>query len=413
MSRQTPFSNESEPSRLHRNAVTHPAPINPSLPIHGIFASLRRNLNELPQPAPLNFESPLYSNNPWPTLHEDDSRPGPDLYANSLYPEAPPTLQFNQTRPPATSYHDPVPNPPPEVPAINWVQGLFDSLGTSDSQAGFQEAGPSGSSQNPDILPKLTFDDDMAYTSLSTARISSRPVRRIKPYDRNRPSRGARCRNPIQGEGELMEAMHRSIFNGAFMPEPPEVIEMARKILCPTLDSYTDSIQWSITAVGQAGVFKFYGVLAALRDDIKELTRAWVVLEYQIPLYTQTMPVVKLFVEALIRDYVYLKGPISVLGIITNLPFGHRAVIGFVKHLLFHDRQYWRYISPTQNFEPLLAYSSTLHTWGLNELSTGCFSPLEFDTIARQPTYNAFVKLFRSLTDDQHDALSTHIMAQA
>ncbi|KIK32300.1 hypothetical protein CY34DRAFT_111022, partial [Suillus luteus UH-Slu-Lm8-n1] len=310
-----------------------------------------------------------------------------------------------------------VPNPLPEAPTeANWVEAFWKEL-ASDPQASRQdsEAGPSGSSQNPDILPKFTYNDEMAYASLLTTRVPSRPVQRTKPYDRKSSSRSARTRNQNQEEGDrdIVEVMHRAIFNGAFMPDPPEVVKMARKCLHPTLDLHSNDLaNWNMTAEGQGGVMRLLGVLEDLRDDMKSLARPWVVLEYQIPLHTQTTPVVKLFVERLITDYQYLKGPIQVRGVTIDLLFGHRAVIGFVKYLLFHDRQYWRYISSTQNVEPLLAYSSTLHTWALNEISSGSFIAIDFDIVARQPTYKVFVKLFRSLTADERDGLSAHIMAR-
>lgn len=225
--------------------------IGSDLPINGIFASLRRqqnrSLSEL-QPAPANHrdQSPLHAINPWPSLHKDASRPNPNPYVDSFYPEAPPPIQFDQTYPPATSsYRDPVPNPPPEAPGANWVDAFFKEL-ASDPQASHQEAGPSGSSQYPDsdILPKFTFNDEIAHASLLTTRIPSRPVQRTKPYDRNRLStrRSARTRNQNQEEGDcdIVELMHRAIFNGAFMPEAYEVVRMARKSLHPTLDSHAD-----------------------------------------------------------------------------------------------------------------------------------------------------------------------------
>ncbi|KAG1741239.1 hypothetical protein EDD22DRAFT_851720 [Suillus occidentalis] len=147
-------------------------------------------------------------------------------------------------------------------------------------------------------------------------------------------------------------------------------------------------------AEGQGSVVKMLGILETLRDDIKSLVRPWVVLEYQILLHTQTSPVVKMFVEGLKTDYQYLKGPIKVCGILIDLLFGHQAIISFVKYLLFHDRQYWQYISPTKNVKPLIVYSSTLHTWALNKFSSRSFTATDFDVVARQPTYKAFVKLF-------------------
>jgi hypothetical protein len=67
-----------------------------------------------------------------------------------------------------------------------------------------------------------------------------------------------------------------------------------------------------MTVEGQGGVVKLLGVLEDLRDDMKSLARPWVVLKYQIPLHMQTMPMVKLFVEGLIKNYQYLIGPIKV-----------------------------------------------------------------------------------------------------
>ncbi|KAG1739513.1 hypothetical protein EDD22DRAFT_959376 [Suillus occidentalis] len=111
-------------------------------------------------------------------------------------PFTPPILGLSdQTFPPATSSHcDPVPDPPPGAPKANWVQDFFDLL-ASDPQASHQKAGPSGSSQNPnhdsDILPNFPFNNEMAYMSLSTPRVPSRPVQCNKPYDRNRSSTSA------------------------------------------------------------------------------------------------------------------------------------------------------------------------------------------------------------------------------
>ncbi|KAG1741238.1 hypothetical protein EDD22DRAFT_959064 [Suillus occidentalis] len=207
------------------------------LPINGIFASLRRqsnrSLSEL-QPAPANHcdrdQPPLHATNPWPGLHEDSSRPVPNPYVDSFYPEALPSIQSDQTFPPATSsHHNPVPDPPPGSPKANWVQDFFDLL-ASDPQASHQEAGPSGSSQNPncdsDILPNFPFNDEMAYMSLSTPRVPSRPVQHNKPYDRNHSSMSARTRIQNQEEGnfDIVKAMHCVIFNGAFMPEPPDPV---------------------------------------------------------------------------------------------------------------------------------------------------------------------------------------------
>ncbi|KAG2339507.1 hypothetical protein BDR05DRAFT_951139 [Suillus weaverae] len=292
------------------NKVAH------ELPIHRIFASLRQsNPNELQHAS----QSPLHSTNPWPDLHEDNLHPVPNPYDGSFYPPPPPLLQY-QSYLPASSYCSPIPDPLLEAPAVNWVQAFFDEL-ASDPQASLsdQKAGPSvsaqsGSSQNADILLIFTFDDETAFTSLSTTRMSSHPVRHAKPYDRTCPLRGTRSCNPDQGEGDVVEDMYRCIFDCALMPKPEDVVEMARKSLRPgpTLESSTEKAQWYMTAEGQAGVVKILGVLTTLRDDIKSLARAWVVIEYQIPLYMQTLPVIKLFVGGLIKDYNYIKRPINI-----------------------------------------------------------------------------------------------------
>ncbi|KIK37680.1 hypothetical protein CY34DRAFT_108998 [Suillus luteus UH-Slu-Lm8-n1] len=111
-------------------------------------------------------------------------------------------------------------------------------------------------------------------------------------------------------------------------------------------------------AEGQGGIVKLLGVLETLRDNIKSLVRPWVVLKYQIPLHTQNTPVVKLFIEGLIRNYQYLKDPINIYTILIDLLFRHQAVKSFMKYLLFHDCQYWWYINSTKNVESLLAYST-------------------------------------------------------
>ncbi|KAG1859112.1 hypothetical protein C8R48DRAFT_774923 [Suillus tomentosus] len=348
-------SSNDEFSRVCQNASVI-QPIKRDLTTHGIFASLRRSSS----------------------------------YPNSFYSE-------------------PTNLPAPSVPAVNWVDGLFDHF-PSEPEGKYQEAGPSRILPDPIITPRLTFDDETAYTRLSTARASSRPVRRTKPpYER--PSRlDPPRRNPNHWGNDIIEAMRCSIFNGTFLPKPDELAEMARR----SFDSSSgNSTQWVMTVEGLAGVVKISEVLTNLRDDIKVLTRAWVVPGYQIPLYTQTAPMIQLFVDELVKEYRYLKGDINVRGTMVNLPFGHQAIIGFVKHLLFHDRQYWRYLSPTKNLGPLLAYTSTLHTWALDEMSTGRFCPLEFDVITKQSTYNAFVQLFETLTDEERIALNTYIMAQA
>ncbi|KAG2063417.1 hypothetical protein BDR04DRAFT_1123277 [Suillus decipiens] len=366
------FSNDSESSRAR-----HPENV--------ADASLRHDLGW----------ALLNDSNHWPALHNDT--PHPNLYADSSHPGPPPSDQPSPAT--NTSHHDSVPEPLPQASAVNWVvHGLFHDS-RSDPASGNQEAGPSSQSQDLGVLPKnFTFDDRTAYQCLLSSRThnseSSHSARR-KPYDRARPSaRGAPRHYPMQQEADVVEAMKRSIFNGAFLPEPDELVSMARQSLYPTLDSLayhsTSHAQWFMTTEGQAGIVKISEVLTNLRNNIQELTRAWVVLGYQIPIYVCTAKKVKLFIEDLVRDYAYLKGPINVQGTIVNLPFGHKAVTGFVKHLLFHDRQYWRYISSTKNLEPIISYSSTLHSWALSEMSTGCFSALDFDVTTRQPTYNAY-----------------------
>ncbi|KAG1785824.1 uncharacterized protein HD556DRAFT_1450373 [Suillus plorans] len=387
------FSNDVESCRVRQN-VTVVHPIKRDLMTHGIFASLRRSSHNDSQPAPADQESPLYDINPWPGPHTGDPNPNP--HADSFYSEPLPPLRFDQANLPANS-----------VPAVNWVEGLFDHL-PSEPQASYQEAGPSRSVPNPNIPQRLTFDDEIAHTRLLITRASSRLVQRNKPYEKTRPSMGPPRRNPNHWESDVLEVMKYSIFNGVFLPKPHELVEMARQ----SLDSSSDNgVQWAMTEEGHAGVMKISEVLGNIRDSIKELTRAWVIPGYQIPLYTQTAPMIQLFVEELVKEYKYLKGAINVSA--GNLPFGHQAIISFIKHLLFHDRQYWRYISPTKNLGPLLAYTSTLHTWALDEISTGRFFPIEFNVIAKQSTYNAFVQLFETLTDEERHALNTYIMAQA
>ncbi|KAG1852320.1 hypothetical protein C8R48DRAFT_676170 [Suillus tomentosus] len=392
-----PFSDDSEPAMIalrRQNRLMHRDTVD--LSTHGIFAS--RVTGQAREIGQVNHnESDPYDFNPWPGLRDDDPRP--NLYDDSFDPAPPPPLPLEQAHPPAASYPDGS-DPEPLVPQVNWVQALFDSF-PPEPQASHQEAGPSCGVQNdPDVLPPFTFNDNTAYTRLSATRTSRRV--RHKPYRRVRPSR-----EPTPDQEDVVEVMKRSIFNRAFLPEPGVVVAMAQQCLDPTLASNTNHVQWGMTAEGQAGVFKFLQVLTSLRDNIKELTRAWVVLGYQIPLHTHSAPVIQLFVQGLIKDYAFLKGPITVRGMVIDLLFGHQAVIGFVKHLLFHDRQYWRYISPTRNLGPLLAYSGTLHAWALDEMSTGCFSALKFDVIARQPTYTTTTDCLLTVVDRVEDAINT------
>ncbi|KAG0697000.1 hypothetical protein DFH29DRAFT_1071826 [Suillus ampliporus] len=67
----------------------------------------------------------------------------------------------------------------------------------------------------------------------------------------------------------------------------------------------------------------------------------------------QTVPEVVTLVNVLIQDCAYLNGPIDVQGTLVDTPFGHQAVISFVKHLLWHDRQYCRHIRPVRLSEGL------------------------------------------------------------
>ncbi|KAG2084601.1 uncharacterized protein F5147DRAFT_782421 [Suillus discolor] len=358
---------------------------------HGIFASLRQSSHNEPQPAPSNHQSPLYDVNPWPDLYKGGPRP--NSYADSFYSEPLPPPPLDQANLPANS-----------VPAVSWVHGLFDHFPSEPQpEASYQEVGPSRSFPNLNISQRLSFDDETAYTCISTARASSRPIRH-KPYKKTRPSRGPPRRNPNHWENDMLEAMRCSIFNRAFLPKPDQLVEMAQK----SLDlSSGNSTQWFVTAEGQVGVIKISEVLENLRDDIKELTRAWVVPGYQIPLYTQTAPMIQLFIEELVKEYRYLKGAINVQGMMVHLPFGHQAIISFVKHLLFHDRQYWRYLAQRKILGPFLRTRahSTLGI-GLNVYWT--FSPLEFDVITKQSTYNMFVQLFETLTDEERNALNTY-----
>jgi hypothetical protein len=83
----------------------------------------------------------------------------------------------------------------------------------------------------------------------------------------------------------------------------------------------------------------------------------------------------------------------------------------YLRQLLFHDRQYRHFIGNERNLQPLYTYTSVLFKWALTELSSGAFKDLDFKIIDAITDHDNMVKLFKTLTTKQRDALTASVFS--
>jgi hypothetical protein len=94
-----------------------------------------------------------------------------------------------------------------------------------------------------------------------------------------------------------------------------------------------------------------------------------------------------------------------------NIPFGNLAMWYYLWQLLFHDRQYRHFIGNEQNLQLLYTYTSVLFKWALTELSSGAFKDLDFKIVNAIMDHDNMVKLFKTLTTKQCDALTASVFS--
>jgi Domain of unknown function (DUF6532) len=185
-------------------------------------------------------------------------------------------------------------------------------------------------------------------------------------------------------------------------------------------------LAWSKTKDGSNEITRMCSALVTIRKNIQSLTRSAVLWGYNLHQILHTeKEVVKNFIGDLLDDEAFLRGVINashfvfvfylrltlfqVNGKDVYIPFGNRAMRYYVRQLLFHDRQYKQFIETKRNIQPLYTYTSVLFKWALAEMSSGEFRELDFKIAEATKDHDAMVKLFKTLTKEQLDALTASI----
>ncbi|KAG1893122.1 uncharacterized protein F5891DRAFT_986188 [Suillus fuscotomentosus] len=149
-------------------------------------------------------------------------------------------------------------------------------------------------------------------------------------------------------------------------------------------------LAWSKTADGSNEITRMCSALVTIRKNIQALTRSAVLWGYNLHQLLHTEK--------------------EVNGKDVNIPFGSRAMQHYIHQLLYHDRQYKHFIENKRNIQPLYTYTSVLFKWALTEMSSGVFRELDFKIAEAIKDHDTMVKLFKTLTREQLDALTANIL---
>lgn len=201
------------------------------------------------------------------------------------------------------------------------------------------------------------------------------------------------------------------IFDSSFLPNDDVIKQMAIKCLNDAVCHSDELLAWSKTADGSNEITRMCSALVTIRKNIQALTRSAVLWGYNLHQLLHTeKEVVKFFIGDLLDDETFLRGVINVNGKDVNIPFGSRAMRHYIRQLLYHDRQYKHFIENKRNIQPLYTYTSVLFKWALTEMSSGVFRELDFKIAEAIKDHDTMVKLFKTLTREQLDALTANIL---
>ncbi|KAG2124320.1 hypothetical protein BD769DRAFT_1388856 [Suillus cothurnatus] len=208
--------------------------------------------------------------------------------------------------------------------------------------------------------------------------------------------------------------MKRSVFSTSFLPKDDSVTKtMATNCLNAQVCHSAELAAWATTKAGQDEITKMCNTLIMIRKNMQFLTRSAVLWGYGLHqlLDTEEKEAIKEFVDNLLKNDAFLRGVIKVNGKDVDIPFGNLAMWYYLRQLLFHDRQYRHFIGNERNLQPLYTYTSVLFKWVLTELSSGAFKDLDFKIIDAIMDHDNMVKLFKTLTTKQRDALTASVFS--
>ncbi|KAG1791265.1 uncharacterized protein HD556DRAFT_1445533 [Suillus plorans] len=202
------------------------------------------------------------------------------------------------------------------------------------------------------------------------------------------------------------------IFASSFLPNDDSATKkMATDCLDKVCRNSPELSAWTKMTNGKDEIVKMCSALVTIRKNMQALTRSAVLWGYGLHqlLHTEKKGVIKEFVGSLLINEAFLRGVITVNGERVNIPFAHQALQYYIRQLLFHDKQYRKFIGIERNLKPLYTYTSVLFKWALTEMSSGAFKDTDFKIIDATAEHDDMVTLFETLTKEQIDALTTSV----